>query len=154
PVHARYALEFGILCGNADPLVLRGRAAEIIPFLREALWIVLAYDKQNAIAWTGTAFALRGVGLVTAAHVFTEAKDDISKWSVVRGSAPFDEIPISAYVHQPGIDLAVVTTKAQSRAVLQRSDEPYVNGGDVAVVGFPNWHSIGDQPVRVAVKTI
>src|ERR1019366_10310902 len=100
PVHARYALEFGILCGNADPLVLRGRAAEIIPFLREALWIVLAYDKQNAIAWTGTAFALRGVGLVTAAHVFTEAKDDISKWSVVRGSAPFDEIPISAYVHQ------------------------------------------------------
>jgi hypothetical protein len=154
PVHARYALEFGKLCVSTHPLIVRGRSAEIIAFLREALWVVIAYDGQNAIVWSATAFALRGTGIVTAAHVFTESNGGISRWSLVRGSAPFDEIPISAYTYDPGVDVAVVTTKAQSRAVLQRSDQPYVNGGDVALVGFPNWHSSGDQPVRVAVKTV
>jgi RNA-directed DNA polymerase len=153
-VHARYAMEARRLNSKFRPPVLSGNSATLIPFLSEGLWLVLTRDDGNVEIPRGSAFTLKGVGIVSARHVFDDAGDDSSTWWLMRASPPYDLSPITGYRASLILDMTILTTSARSHAVLKRSQDVPQVGDDVVLVGFPNWHTIADKPVRVDTKVV
>ena len=154
PIYTKYAIMARKLSGDLRPAVLCGKSAEITSFLQEALWVVVTLDAQGNPIPRGTAFTLNGLGIVSAAHVFTELEEITGTWRVVRATNPHDSFPIRMYRHQPGLDLARISTDAKSNAKFTRSQRSTEIGEDAVLVGFPNWHTYGDLPVRIATGVI
>jgi len=153
-VHARYALEARRLSSKFRPLVLSRNSAALIPFLCEGLWLILTRDDGNVEIPRGSAFTLKGVGIVSARHVFDDAADDFSTWWLMRGAPPYDLWPITAYRANAVLDMTILTTAARSDAVFKRSQEVPQVGDDVVLAGFPNWHTNADKPIRVDTKVV
>jgi len=154
PIYTKYAIIARKLSVDLRAPVLCGKSAEITSFLQEALWVVVTLDSQGNPIPRGTAFTLNGFGIVSAAHVFTELEEITGAWQVVRATNPHDAFPIHMYRHQPGLDLALISTDAKSNATFRRSQRSTEIGDDAVLVGFPNWHTYGDLPVQIATKVI
>jgi hypothetical protein len=154
PLHAKYAIAASKLPGYEIPALLEGKAATILPFLREALWIVLGRNSAGEFGPQGSAFPLRHVGFVSASHLFEPGEPGYNDWKLVRGCAPYDEYPITGYRGDPGFDLAVLRTSARPHALLRETGKPVGGGDPVVVLGFPSWHTYGDQPLRVNTHVV
>jgi RNA-directed DNA polymerase len=152
--HTRYALQARRLSSQFRPPVLCGNSTEIIPFLCEGLWLVLTRDNVGVEIPRGSAFSLKGIGIVSARHVFDGAVGDPSTWWLMRASPPYDLWPIAAYRASAILDMTILTTTARSHAVFRRSQEIPQVGNDVVLAGFPNWNTNADKPVRVDTKVV
>jgi len=73
---------------------------------------------------------------------------------LVRSCAPYDEVPVTAYRWHPSFDLTVLQTTVRSRAVLRKSAAVVPDGDPVTVMGFPNWHSFGHQPLKANTHVV
>ena len=102
----------------------------------------------------GIAFTLKGVGIISARHVFDYAKEEKLCWRLMRATAPFDEFQINGFKQHPAIDITIISSSALSSAKLRPATKECVNAEDVSLLGFPNWHTQGDEPVRLAAQII
>jgi RNA-directed DNA polymerase len=154
PLQAKYAIAASKLPGYDVPALLEGRAATIPSFIREALWVVLGRNAAGAFGPQGSAFPLSGSGFVSALHVFEPGEPGYDDWKIVRGCHPYDEFPITGYKHHPAFDLTLLQTLARPHAVLRETSDAVGNGDPVVVLGFPNWHTYGDQPLTVNTHVV
>jgi S1-C subfamily serine protease len=135
-IYARYALQLANLVPDSPPVTLTGAPARTHQFLRHVVWVVLGLDRCGTHVAQGTAFALSGVGLVTAAHNFDESAD---RWVVVPAIQPFKQYVIRGRQAASHFDVAILDTAAPLRAVLKASDDSPEDGSNVTLVGFPGW---------------
>lgn len=154
----RYAVAARRLPEWPRAVEITGDAAGEVGFVSECLWVVLAYNKAGTPVNQGTAFTLRGYGIVTAHHVLDRvpnmADGEVAKIELVRatGGAP---VMVRSFRHLPGIDLAIVeAVSARPIGYLRRAvGEPSATAS-VAVAGFPNWHTTADQPVLARTEIV
>jgi RNA-directed DNA polymerase len=153
-LHARYAIAASKLHGFGRAAILEGRATEILEFVREALWIVLGRDPAGHFGPQGTAFGLAGIGFVSARHVFDAGFPGFNIWRLVRAGHPYDEFPITGYRNHPNFDLTTLEVVARPDAEFRRTTDVPIEGDQVLVLGFPNWHTHADQPLRVVTSVV
>lgn len=120
PVYSKYAIDASRLSRDIPVLpVICGRSAEILRFMRETLWTVLAYDASGFAIPMGTAFTLADGGIVSARHVFDDTDGESYSWKLMRACSPYDEFPIHSYRNEPGVDMTLLLSGANSHAGLQ-----------------------------------
>lgn len=156
-LHAKYSIQASKLPGY--PLraaLLEGRAAEILDFLKECLWILVGRDVAGDVISQGTAFHLEGIGYVSARHVIHPPEPGVTSWRVIRAAPPHDEFDVThCKLHShPMLDLTLLRTNAKSHAALRRAQAPLFMGQEVVIVGFPNWHTIADDPLRAPTEIV
>jgi RNA-directed DNA polymerase len=149
PLHAKYALAAAKLPGYHSPARIEGRASEISSFFQEALWVVVGYDAQGQSGPQGTAFELEGFGIVSALHTIDPHDPQWSTWKLVQPCPPYAEFPILGYHRHAQFDMTVLETGARSAAILRQATDLVAVGDPLVVLGFPNWHTTADQPLRV-----
>jgi RNA-directed DNA polymerase len=152
-VYTKYAIAASKLTDGRLAPVLQFPATDLLDFLRAALWIVIGRDSTGDVGPQGTAFHLHGIGFVTARHVL-DHDPLVKSWTIVRATPPHDEFPIVSYKSNPACDLAILGTAAKSHAMLRRNMEVAFKGEDVAVIGFPSWHSLADHPLRATMQVV
>lgn len=152
-VYTRYAILLSKLTDATRSPVLEAPATDVLEFVRETVWVLLGKDSKGDAVQQGTAFRLQGVGFVTARHVL-EPNKELKSWVVVRASPPYDEVPITQAKIDPKFDLAVLTTSARAYAQLRRGDQPAHKDEGVLVLGFPNWHTHADHPLRAVTNVV
>ncbi|MFO1435496.1 MAG: reverse transcriptase domain-containing protein [Gammaproteobacteria bacterium] len=164
PVYVRYALRAHALISlRRFGVVVWGRSARPahVSFLRESLWIVRAKDADGDVMFTGTAFTLDGVGIVSCSHNFDSEQDDlkIGSWELIRASVPTDVFPVTGIRALTGLDLAIVESPVTYRGALTRAvDSPSI-GDPIFVVGYPLWKTLAEDlsvvpTVLSQIKTI
>ncbi len=147
-IYTKYALAASKLVGYDLPGRIEGAAAAIFEFYREALWVVVGRDALGSLISQGTAFFLDGVGFVSALHVLYPADSSITKWTLIRGCAPYDEFAVVGCTRHPALDLTILQTDARTHALLRGDEGQTLPGQAVVVLGFPNWHTSADKPLR------
>lgn len=121
--------------------------------MREGVWVLVGRDEKGDVVSQGSAFYLAGVGLVTASHVFLEPEVPVTNWKLIRSSEPHDECAVQSFRHEKKLDLAVFSADIKLHAQLRPSVLTKMPVGQpVQVVGFPNWHSLGDSPMQAHVQ--
>jgi hypothetical protein len=152
-VYTKYAIAASKLTDGRLAPVLKFPATDLLDFLRASLWIVVGRDSTGDVGPQGTAFQLHGIGFVTARHVL-DPNPIVKSWTIIRAAPPYDEFPIVSYKSDPACDLAILRTAAKSHAMLKRNMEVAFKGEDVAVIGFPSWHNLADQPLRATTQVV
>lgn len=142
PIYLRLAIRarkaFGML---TSPVLIIGSAALTPEFIERCLWILLGFDAGGDIRVQGTAFTLRGVGVVTALHNFEEACPRYELRLAADSSVAY---PVEAVRSKDGVDLAILTSPAPLLAGLVRATSTSQMAESVTLAGFPVWHSPGD----------
>lgn len=104
-----------------------------VPSLLKSLWVL---ESETAMK-QGTGFSLKGVGLVTCAHVL--APDTVA----FRPETPSEQFQVEVKAFNNDIDLAILTDPAP-RAELELGESDGMQVLDhLAIAGFPNYR-IGD----------
>ena len=157
-IYAKYAILARRLSQQMQAPIICKRASKVLPFMKETLWVVLAYDAENDFFPMGTAFTLSGGGIVSARHVFDDSKD-YPKWMLMRASQPYDEHQITGFRNDALVDMTLLSTTANPHAALRMTTDPCKNSDHVTLFGFPNWHTQADQPMNLGgtitqVKTL
>ncbi len=160
-LHAKYSIEVAKLPGGHFPAaLLEGTATTVRNFLNEAVWVVAGFDAQGSLIQNGTTFFTHKIGFVTAAHVFEDDLNVVTSWRLIRSSPPYDAFRIASYrAHpnyttvEPTFDLAILQAPAKSHAGFRRSRFEAAGGGHVTAIGFPGWHTAGDNAM-VATTTV
>jgi hypothetical protein len=155
PLHARYALAAKRLGGIfSSPIWIVGKAATCRDFLNEAVWTLVGYDAQDHVFTNGTAFALEGIGFVSALHVVSPRDPSVKRWALVRASHPRDEQPVTGFKSLYPFDLTVLETSAQSHMVLRRAAGIQFRDHQVQVSGFPSWKTLADKLMRAETMIV
>ena len=153
-LYTKYALIAKKLGGIPQRVAVHGAASEHISFLSDATWVLIGRDSSGADVAQGTAFYLKSIGFVTAAHVLSKPAVPVKDWVLIRGSAPWDEFDVVARRENVHLDLAILETSADSQGQLVMSEVELDNGASVGIVGYPNWHSTGDQLLRAQTHVV
>jgi RNA-directed DNA polymerase len=149
PIYTKYAISARRLSQQIRTPIICKQATDILAFMKETLWTVLAYDAAGDFFPMGTAYTLTDRGIVSARHVFDDNKDDFPKWTLMRACKPFDEYPITGYKNDPAIDMTLLSSIASPNAKLRMTAEQCKYFDNVILFGFPNWHTQGDEPIRM-----
>jgi RNA-directed DNA polymerase len=154
PAYLTYALRFERLAPSRRfGVCLEGRYALTLPIIIEAIWIVLGYNVAGVEVKQGTAFGLRGIGLVSAAHVFeSDADDPVVDWKVLKASSPSISYRVNGWQSARNLDLAIIDTDAVHAATLTISERQIHAGDEITITGFPNWFSPADGLELQSVK--
>jgi hypothetical protein len=144
-VYVKYALRARRLKVNVPPVRITGVAARVRDFIEESIWVVLGYDASGSQVAQGTAFHLEGVGMVTASHVLSQPAVPVAKWCLLSMRPPYSTANIVGYVANPHLDMAIIKTDAFLSGSLRASVVDPEAQDPVCLVGYPNWHSLGDH---------
>jgi RNA-directed DNA polymerase len=98
---------------------------------------------SDGIATQGTAFALEGVGLVSACHVLIDGKNELLREvEVLRAQNPARRVPVIVHFHDYQLDVAVMRNPFPRVPSLPLGNPSDVRTGDTLVMlGFPHWSS-------------
>lgn len=142
PMATTYALRASRLDPRASGAVtIEGAASADVDMLENAFWVILGRDVSGDVVAVGTAFSLKGFGIVTAAHVFENVALPVTSWSLHSRLRSGPDSPITAYRKYPDLDLAIVETSARSLGSLSRRDSTLDVLAPVRVCGYPNWQN-------------
>jgi RNA-directed DNA polymerase len=130
-IRARRALNAGA------PVMILGSAAFQPAFLREVIWIVIGRDTRGEPLVEGTAFALHGVGIVSAYHVFT--REACVSYELRLSSRPDQVFPVTAIRPHIGHDLVIIEADVPILAALIRQDQMPTHGDPITLAGYPRW---------------
>ncbi len=145
-VCARYLIQFAQLAADRS-IPVAGPAALMAYALTRALWIVVGEDSFGIEIFTGSAFSLRGHGIITSAHVL-EA-EGVAKWVLRPAWSPGREYPITIFRSADHFDLAQIPPPIESPATLSVSTSiDTVHGSPICIAGFPKWGGAADR-VRI-----
>jgi RNA-directed DNA polymerase len=150
-IYAKYAIRARRLSQQMRPPIICKQATRVLAFIKETLWVVLAYDASDKVFQMGTAFTLSDHGFVSARHVFAD-HNLYPKWALMRACSPFDEHPITGYRHHQAIDMTLLSSVASPNAKLRMTNTLSNYGDHVTLLGFPNWHTQGDEPMALEAK--
>jgi RNA-directed DNA polymerase len=118
-------------------------------FVEHALWIVLGKDDGGRIVTSGTAFSLRGIGTVSASHVFKDKSATgfkVRSWYLISAIDPGKEYRIESIRDSNRLDLAIVELPVLPiRGVLIPDRGALSTGDPISVVGFPQWNTSADK---------
>ena len=104
--------------------------------ISKSVWVLEGEDEAKQ----GSAFALKGVGLVTCHHVLS--KDTVA----FRHDEPSQKFPVKIVASNDAIDLAILSINASFHGELESGTADNLKQMDhLAVVGFPNYR-LGDGP--------
>lgn len=145
--------------GRYRHVLVAGGAALSPDVLREAVWVVRGRRaaEHSEELWTGTAFTLEGVGLVTCEHVVnleSNAEDlkhrlgldpQLSANDLVLEARAMGAEPGQAW--QPVVveklsahhDLAIIRVGSPSICALAFDDRPPKQATSITVAGYPSW---------------
>ncbi len=127
---------------------ISGNAVTNQQILGEAIWIVLAKDRNGNEVGQGTAFSLDKVGVVSAGHVFNSTTPNgnlVDHWEIFKGSLPSKQYRITGIKQHNHLDIVIIQSEVENFASLCASCEE-INAGDlVLVVGYPQWFSAADN---------
>lgn len=136
-LYLRLALRARRALNTGSVVELFGATALQAPFLREVVWVVIGRSANGIAIVEGTAFTLRGVGIVTAHHVFT--KEVCTAYELRPAYDTSQGFPITAIRASEHRDLAILDTDAPFVAALRpRSDLP-TYGERIVLAGYPRW---------------
>ncbi len=146
-LYLRYAIELErIAQTRRNGILLGGRAALQPSFLAEAMWVIIGRNRDGIEVKQGTAFGLKGHGIVSAAHVFeTDHSDPAVRWEIIKASPPSSRFSLNSWQALDHFDLAIVKAPVRHTAMLQVSTREVKTGDRVVVAGFPNWRTPADQ---------
>jgi RNA-directed DNA polymerase len=145
PVYVEYSLRARKLRIEIPAVRITGIAARLPDFIEESIWVVIGFDSSGSQVAQGTAFFLERVGMVTATHVLADPAIPVTRWSLQSIRPPFPVANVQGYTANSHIDLAILSTDAFPSGSMSATDiEPKV-GDPVYLVGYPNWHSLGDR---------
>jgi RNA-directed DNA polymerase len=145
PVYVKYALRARQLKIEIPPVRITDPATRLRDFIEESIWVVIGHDASGSQVAQGTAFHLEGAGMVTASHVLTQPAVPVTKWSLLSMRPPYSTANIVGYVADPHLDLAILKTDAFLTGSLSASAVEPKPQQHVRLVGYPNWHSLGDH---------
>ena len=148
-LYTRYAIKSKRLGGKPNLVRVHKQATKILPFLAEAMWILVGFDSGGDEIAQGTAFYLDSVGFVSAAHVFCDPPCPVKDWYLVRGALPWDKFKVTSYKHNLLFDLAILETSAKPNGAFLVTKSKLETGEIATIVGYPNWHSTADELLRV-----
>ena len=153
-VHTRYALIAKKLGDKPELVPIHNQASRIMPFLAEAMWVLVGRDAKGDDVVQGTSFYLHSVGFVTAAHVIDQPPAKVIKWILIQGTAPWREYEVTGSRLHIHLDLAILQTSAKESASFLVSKGEPMNGDKVTIVGYPNWHTIADELLRADTNVV
>lgn len=137
PVFCRYSIKVEqVLAARPRLTAVSGCAAADPGLVAEALWILRGTDTDGEIVSEGTAFFLRGYGLVTANHVL-ECSTAVS-WEVHQARAPSKTVRVESVKRDAERDLAILSTDIAPVAELIPSSST-LTGGQITLVGYPRY---------------
>jgi retron-type reverse transcriptase len=147
PVYVKLAVCFARLVGRT--VAVTGRAAQEQALLCGCLRVVAGLDSQGYVVRNGTAFHVKGVGLVTCYHVLhgsQPAEAPVVRWVLIDSANPSVQTTFAIAKESEHLDLAILTpATALTSALVMAPTNTVANGTNVILVGFPNWR-IGDGP--------
>jgi RNA-directed DNA polymerase len=147
PIYARLAIRAEKLSTTKKHGVeIFGRSFERNDLLANAIWVVIGINQNGDRVAQGTAFTLKGTGIVSAHHVFEKGKKDGAyRWWLHNAAEPVKTYPLTAYRAHPDVDLAVLESSAPTLAALCRDTKGPQARDRVWIAGFPNWHFVADK---------
>lgn len=148
--------------GDADPLVkrLENQYRELagLPLivernkherLRDALWVLeSAIDTDDGPElFLGTGFAVKGVGVITCAHVLSK-ESEAFRWNFMT-----TKFPVKILFKCERRDLALIEAPASGDALELALSRELAIGESALAIGFPNFHP-GDAGYFLPVKVV
>lgn len=133
-------------------VVILGSAAHSDRFLSTAIFIIVGRDLRGDIIRNGTAFAVQGVGVVTAQHVFEDPA--CISYELRPTADPTTVYPIVAIRFRAEYDLAVLEPSPRIIGCIRRSTENAAVGDPITLAGHPDWRSPADSLLMSAGRVI
>jgi S1-C subfamily serine protease len=69
----------------------------------------------------------------------------VHAWELFKSSAPRKRFTVSALRYDPSLDLTIVESAAPHSISLRTTTTAPATGDPIVVVGYPQWHSLGDR---------
>jgi len=133
-------------------VVILGSAAQRDRILSTAIFVVIGRDAKGDIRTNGTAFALEGVGVVTAQHVFDDA--ECISYELRPTDDPTAVYPVTAMRFRADYDLAILEPSPRIVGCIRRSTETAAVGDAITLAGHPDWRSSADSLLVSAGRVV
>lgn len=130
PIVQRFYREYGRLDPHAHLPFLPPVTPSDVLRIQDALWVLECEETSSQ----GTAFALRGYGLVTCEHVLG------TQTHAFRPDNPTLKYPVTVVKRSSALDLAVLEIEALDlRSLRKGASNDLVERSSVCLAGFPNY---------------
>jgi RNA-directed DNA polymerase len=146
PTYMQYAVKAEKhINSNIFGVLISGPSASNQKLLSASCWLLIGKDANGEDVVQASAFSLKSFGIVSARHVFEKSEAScVSKWVIINVHSK-DEFPVKGYLKNDSFDLTLLVCDPKHIASFRASNSDCIIGQDISVIGFPRWHSFGDQ---------